>query len=140
MSIPINHHLMLVAAINAAEGIGRNEDDSKPAAQWETPVTVIVHGVIIVGVIISREKYMTMVIDSMKAGKLSNESDANRLIWETINDTFKEVALQGETSGNYLYLANAHVLNMTRVPAIRNCPICVRVADISAFMMGHPAE
>jgi hypothetical protein len=68
-------------AMKAAEGFGNGET----GASWETPVTIIVHGVIIAGYVISRKKYMKSVTDGMKNATLSGSGgENNRKLWGTV--------------------------------------------------------
>lgn len=140
MSKTENNHVLLALAMKAAEGMQDKEKPMNPPLTWGTPVTVIVHGVIIAGVVISREKYMAEVVKDMREAKLTTDDQTNRMVWNSITNVTEELLAKTETSGAYLYLGDAKVMSETIGPMIHNVFWCIRLADVSAFMIGHPAQ
>lgn len=133
------HDIMLLFLRRAAEGISDKANESTIIAQWETPITVIVHGVAMAGTLISRQKYMDEIAKDLKGAVLATADNTTKKAWGIMTDAIKDIPSEIKQRGDYVYLANTRILSPTG-SMMAGALWCIRLADISAFMLGHPTD
>lgn len=132
------HPFLIFLATFGAEGF--SEGDTR--VNWETPLTLIVHGVIMTGHVISQKKYNDLLLESLKnAGTTGEQGEAAmRGVVVGLEKAFEKEKPDANSPSPFLYLANVSINNVTRGSAIRRTMWCVRLSDVSAVMLGAPSD
>lgn len=130
--------LLMFLATMGAEGLG--EADNK--VTWETPLTLIVHGMLMTGQVISRKKYMDLLLEDLKSANVGGEN--GRSAWQGVTAGLERaMAEHGTDAGDtrdYVYLRNVGILNVTRGSMIRRTTWCVRLSEVAGVMLGTPSD
>jgi hypothetical protein len=113
----------------------------------EAPITINVHGVIMEGIITSRKKYMTAVLEGMKAATLrgpggqpvsSSIADGWTRGVESIIQKISAGEPKANESHQHMYIRDVAVMNITKLASFPSI-WCVRLDSIGAWTMGHSA-